>query len=90
MTLDDIRKLNGLLDHAEDMLAGEREGLNAIYDKGKADGIHPGAMKSARRLAKAKPGDRRLWFATFDAAREALGLDAQLDLEDAVAQAARH
>lgn len=84
MNLDSIRKLNPLLDHAEDMVAGEREGVKAIYDKAKGDGIRPDALKVARRIQKMAPTERHAWFETFDAAREAMALDAQGELEDAI------
>jgi hypothetical protein len=88
MNLDTIKRTNGLLDHAEDMLAGEREGVSAIYDKAVHDGISKGGLKFARRLARMKPGKRADFLATFDIAREAMALDAQLDIATAIRKAA--
>lgn len=82
MKLDDIRRYSTRLDKQQDAVDGEKDSLKAIYEEVKRNGIRPDALRSARKLRRLKPADLRAWLTTFDACREALGLDAQMDIED--------
>lgn len=84
-TLNHLRRL----ERAEESAAGEREGANAIAKAAEAEGHIAAAMRLALRIDKMKPGKKAAFLRSFDTCREALGLDAQIDLEDAITENSR-
>ena len=81
---DEILELTKKIDQQQSFYDGEKEGLKSIYDSLLGFEMRPDAFKSALKLRKMKPTAMQAWLDTFDAVRDALGLDAQLDLEDVI------
>jgi hypothetical protein len=86
MSKNAIIELTRKIDQQQDFCDGEKEGLKALYESVKGFEMRSDAFKSALKLRKMKPTAMTSWLHTFDAVRDALGLDAQLDLEDHIAE----
>lgn len=80
--MKELRDLLSRLDDALQHVADEREGATAIAKEAKKLGHVPAAAKRALLVSKMKPTDAQAWLRTFVQSCEALGLDAQHDLED--------
>lgn len=79
-----IRELEAAVERMQDRADEAKEDLKAAMDAVGAAGLNKAAFKSALKLKKLKPVDLKSWLNTFDAVRDAIGLDAQMDLEDAI------
>jgi hypothetical protein len=89
VNLNNIRDLDVKVDRLEVAAEGQKEDLKSMIDAGCAAlRICKDAFKSARKLRKLKPGDMKAWLDSFDACRDALGYDAQIDLLDQIAEQA--
>lgn len=80
-----IRELAAAVEDRKLKADEAKEDLNSAFAAAKAKGLELGAFKSAMKLRKLDPVKLKAWLDTFDACRDALGLDAQQDLEDAIA-----
>ena len=85
LSKDEILELTKQIDQQKSFVEGEQEGLKSFYDSLLGFEMRPDAFRTALKLRNLKPGALTAWLHTFDAVRDALGLDAQLDLEDAIA-----
>jgi hypothetical protein len=65
-----------------------REGARAALEPLEQLGMVRAALRVAMKLRKLEPTKRRAWFVTFRHACESLGLEAQLDIEDLIAERA--
>ena len=81
---DSIKSLAGRYDRVQETIDEHKEDQKAIMGAVKAAQIEPAAFKSALKLQKLKPTKLKAWLDSFDACRDALGLDAQMDLEDTI------
>lgn len=83
--LGEIKRIAGRADDQQETVDVERAALKEIFDAAKVlHGVVPSALKAVMKLRKLESHKMQAWLRTFDEARAALGLDDQLDLEDAV------
>lgn len=86
---DTIKKLAAAVEHQAVRADEAKEDLNSAYAAAKAEGLDLAAFKASMKLRKLDPHKLQAWLDTFDRCREALGLDAQMDIEDALDPKAR-
>lgn len=79
-----IQQLATAVEQMQDRAELAREDVKAAMDAVGHAGLTKAAFKSVLKLRKLPPQKLGAWLRTFDAVRDALGLDAQGDLEDAI------
>ena len=79
-----IRELATAVEQIQERADLAREDVASAVAAAKAAGIDPKALKLALSIRKAKPAKAKVFLDSFDACRDALGLDDQLDIEDAI------
>ncbi len=80
-----IRELALALEQMQERASEAREDVKAATEAAKDAGLDPAAMKLCLRLKAGKSVKTNAFLNTFDLCRDALGLDGQLDIEDAIA-----
>ncbi len=79
-----IREFDRAVEADELRVQDAQENLKAAYNAAKYAGLRKDAFKAARKLRKLSNADRKHWLETFHSTIDALDLDAQLDIEDAI------
>lgn len=79
-----IRELASAVGQMNDRLNLAKEDAKAAMDAVGAAGLNKQAFKLAMRLKDMDQAKARVFLDSFDACRDALDLDAQLDIEDAI------
>lgn len=82
--ITDIKEIVDKLDAKDGDIDELKADKKAVLEGAESIGLRKDALKSAMKLRKLEPAKLTSWFISFDRVVEALGLRAQLDLEQAI------